>query len=491
MSLWKGPSRYPDDCLGHPSEAYPEYPFREISSVENVAYDALRMSLKFLGLDQEHYGSRQWNPLGPIVKPGDRVLIKPNWIREGHAVRADEWEQVITHPSIIRGILDYVYIALHGQGQVVIADGPQTDSDYDEILRRTSVMHLISLFQEKGLSVSVLDLRREHWVQKGGITCARHVLQGDPLGHTTVDLHAASEFQEYSLSGRFYGADYDARETVRYHSQGRHCYVLCRTALEADVIINLPKMKTHKKTGITLSLKNMVGVNGHRNCLPHYTVGTPAQGGDEFPDDRRGSRVQSAGIAGLKRCLTVAGGRGGPFIRSILRLGRVAFGDTSRVIRSGNWYGNDTLWRAVLDLNKVLFYFDGSGKERPWPRRYLTIVDGIVAGEGDGPSSPSKKAAGVILAGLNPVAVDTVCATIMGFDFESIPLLDRSWHIARYPLVQFKPDDVVCQSNVVQWCGPLTHLKNASHLGFRPHFGWVGHIERDSLHGTVKQVVNR
>ena len=50
----------------------------------------------------------------------------------------------------------------------------------------------------------------------------------------------------------------------------------------ADVVINLPKLKTHKKTGVTISLKNMVGINGYRNCLPHHTIGTPDASGDEF-----------------------------------------------------------------------------------------------------------------------------------------------------------------------------------------------------------------
>ena len=40
------------------------------------------------------------------------------------------------------------------------------------------------------------------------------------------------------------------------------------------------------------------------------------------------------------------------------------FGKTDNTIRSGNWYGNDTLWRMVLDLNKVLFYAEIDGNLR-------------------------------------------------------------------------------------------------------------------------------
>lgn len=482
-SIWMGASFYPGESPYHPVEKYPEYPFAEVVEIPNAAYEGVRESFRLLGLDEVNYGTRAWNPLGDLVRPGDSILIKPNLIREGHTRRTEEWEQVITHPSIIRAVLDYVYIALEGRGRVMIADGPQTDSDFTEICRRTCLESMAAFYRERGLDVSVIDLRRERWLQKGGLTYRRQALPGDPLGYTTVDLGNGSEFRTYDLNGRFYGADYDMDETAKYHRGGRHMYVLCRTAMDADVIINLPKMKTHKKAGVTLSLKNMVGVNGHRNCLPHHTVGTPAARGDEFPDSRDSNRIQSAAITRVKRCLAATGGCGGALSRMAVRLGKVAFGDTSRVVRSGNWYGNDTLWRAVLDLNKILFHFDGGGRSRSRPLRYLTLVDGIIAGEGDGPSSPDAKTAGLIVAGLNPVAVDTVCATLMGFDPWKIPLLANAWRPERYPLVRFQPEEVFCHSNVSEWQGGLEALQNARHLNFRPHFGWAGHIEREERAG--------
>jgi uncharacterized protein (DUF362 family) len=38
-----------------------------------------------------------------IIRPGDRVVMKPNWVRE-HDERKpgpDQWEHVVTHPSVI------------------------------------------------------------------------------------------------------------------------------------------------------------------------------------------------------------------------------------------------------------------------------------------------------------------------------------------------------------------------------------------------------
>lgn len=73
-----------------------------------------------------------------MIEPGDYILLKPNLIYESHSSRPNEWEQVITHPSIIRAVLDYVFIVLKSKSRVTIADGPQTDSDFDEAIERTS-----------------------------------------------------------------------------------------------------------------------------------------------------------------------------------------------------------------------------------------------------------------------------------------------------------------------------------------------------------------
>ena len=194
-------------------------------------------------------------------------------------------------------------------------------------------------------------------------------------------------------------------------------------------------MKTHKKTGVTLSLKNIVGANGYRNCLPHYTIGTPAEGGDEFSNSNLKNKVQSRGVVGVKKYLTSLGGCGGALTRVLFKAGKVVFGDTSQVVRSGNWYGNDTAWRMVLDLNKCLFHFAGDGRPRTKPLRYMSLIDGIIAGEGDGPVAVDAKPCGIVIAGFNPVSVDTVCAELMGFDYRKLPVLKDAWEITNYPLV--------------------------------------------------------
>src|ERR1022692_1434372 len=50
---------------------------------------------------------------------------------------------------------------------------------------------------------------------------------------------------------------------------GAHRYAVGNTVLSADVILNVPKLKTHMKTGMTGALKNFVGIVGSKDFLPH------------------------------------------------------------------------------------------------------------------------------------------------------------------------------------------------------------------------------
>lgn len=464
-----------------PSTRYPEYPFDNNDVAipyTNPAYEGVRNVLRNLNLDIEHFSTPNWNPLGELVEPGNNVVIKPNLIRESHAKKKYEWIQVITHGSVIRAVIDYVFISLKGEGKVIVADGPQTDSDFDELAARNGLYEIADFYQKKGLNIELLDLRREKWLSKDGITYKRLALPGDPKGYVTVDLAEASEFSTYSLNGKFYGADYDVSETNKFHNHGKHEYVLCKTVMDADVLINLPKMKTHKKTGVTLSLKNMVGVNGYRNCLPHHTIGTPKENGDELPSSGIKSSIQSKFILWFKNLINASGGEAGNWARALKRLGALNFGETSEVVRSGNWHGNDTAWRMVLDLNKIIIGYDSDGERREKPLSYLTIVDGIIAGEGDGPLSPDSVPFGRIVAGLNPVAVDTVCATIMGFDYKKIPLLRNAWSMDKSPLVDYPVDELVCCMGGPDRKISIEQVSGECTQHFNPHFGWKDHIEK-------------
>jgi hypothetical protein len=160
-------------------------------------------------------------------------------------------------------------------------------------------------------------------------------------------------------------------------------------------------------------------------------------------------------------------------------LGKIVFGDNRETIRGGSWYGNDTLWRMVLDINKVLFYLnhDSTLKEgKPSIiKKYISIVDGIIAGEGNGPKAPDAINAGYIIAGANPVSVDAVSARIMDFDFNKIPSIGNAFRIKNFPLVNFRKEDIriLYEKEIYT----LSDFPSSLVVKFRPHKGWDGHIE--------------
>lgn len=413
-----------------------------------------------------------------FIEAGDRVVLKPNWIKE-HDERfpgPGHWTHLITHPAVIEAVIRWAARRLHGGGSIVVCDAPQTDSSFDRIRRycRLDAMLARCRAEFPMVDITLLDLRPEEWYAVDGVTVATRQLPGDPRGTTHVRLDAASEFVDHEGRGRLYGASYDMAETNRVHDGLRHEYLLCRTPMDADVLINIPKLKTHKKVGITCALKNLVGINANKNWLPHHTEGTVADGGDQFPRATMKSRLEHRWMGTAKRWLRGRRALSRAFI-PLKKMGRLYFGDTQQVVRSGNWHGNDTCWRMVLDLNKCLFFFDGEGRPRRKPLRYLTVVDGIIGGEGNGPMAPDPKPCGVVLAGTHPVAVDCVAATIMGFDHRKLRLLRGSFRMRELDFVPFEPQEIEIRSNRAGWRGALDELEEP--FDFRPHFGWVGAIE--------------
>lgn len=413
-----------------------------------------------------------------FIVPGDKVVLKPNWVKEHdeRTPRPNAWEHVVTHPSVIEAVARWVAARLQGRGTVIICDAPQTDSSFAALRAYCGLDGIIERCRENfsGVRFELLDLRPEEWTAVDGVTVARAKLAGDPLGSTHVRLDGASEFVGFHGEGRLYGASYDMAETNARHAGQRHEYMLCRTPMDADVLINLPKLKTHKKVGVTCALKNLVGINANKNWLPHHTEGTPEDGGDQFPAKTAKARLEHSWMGAAKRWLKNRPGMSRLFV-PVKKAGRLIFGDTQQVVRSGNWHGNDTCWRMVLDLNKCLFFFDGAGNRRAQPPRYLAVVDGIVAGEGNGPMTPDAKRCGVILAGTHPVAVDCVAATLMGFDWQKLRLLRESFQIRKLNFVPFTIEAIRVTSNRAAWNGALDQIDDT--FEFRPHFGWAGAIE--------------
>lgn len=417
-----------------------------------------------------------------FIRPGDNVVLKPNWVKE-HDERfpgPDQWEHVVTHPNVIEGVIRWVAPRLQGSGSIIVCDAPQTDSSFAALRKYCQLDEMIERCRTAfpGVRIELLDLRPEEWHAVDGVTISKTELPGDPKGSTHVKLNEDSEFVNFHGLGQLYGASYNMAETNERHRNSTHEYMLCRTPMEADVLINIPKLKCHKKVGLTCALKNLVGINANKNWLPHHTEGTPEQGGDQFPVATMKAKLEHSLMGRIKRVLF------GNHLLSRLfvplkKLGRLVFGDTQKVVRSGNWHGNDTCWRMVVDLNKCLFYFDGSGEPRAKPLQYLAVVDGIIGGEGNGPMAPDPKHCGLIVAGTNPLAVDSVCCALMGFDWKKVRMLAGAFNLARKPISEFAHDGIEVVSNEPSKAKPLCEYRKEDGFAFKPHFGWVGAVEME------------
>lgn len=473
---------YPRQPPFHPAVSFAEYQFKDISPQPNHVYQAVRECLRLSGLDADKFDTPHWNPLKTLVSPGETVLLKPNLVKEDHPRDANGWQYVLTHGSLIRAITDYLWLAMEGKGKIILADAPQTDSSFDKIVKVLGLDQIRDFYCKQGFDFELTDLRQEEWVSKNGVIVNRRKLSGDPRGCIAFDLADHSEFATHNGNGRYYGADYDVAQVNHHHSEGRHEYLIAGSAIHCDVLFSLPKLKTHKKAGVTISLKNLVGINGDKNWLPHYTEGMPLNGGDEHPAPDKLHQAERALIPyfrSLPKRVPVIG----PWLQTKARsVGAKVFGDTEDTIRSGNWWGNDTIWRMCLDLNKIALYGNRDGTFRtdhPSNRkRHYVLVDGIIAGEGRGPMNPDPVSSGIVVFGLQPAFVDAGCAYLMGYDPELIQIIDQAFKCKHYAIAEGSWRDITLASNRPEWNGRLENIADENTFHFATHFGWKGRIER-------------
>lgn len=228
----------------------------------------------------------QFERLGGIerfVKPGDTVLIKPNLI----APRSHRQCPAQTHPEVILAVA--------------------------------------RLLKDFGARPFVGD--SSAWANAA--TCIRALELTEPLAKLGVPVKQLDESRTCRLG------------------PGRARVQLSAAALDADVIVNLPKFKAHQQLVTTFAVKNMFGcVSGKRKALWHF---------------RRGN-------------------------------------DMARFCE------------LLIDVCRYL-------------RPALTIVDGIVAMEGQGPIGGTNKPLGWLIGGTDPIAVETICGRLIDLPAGQIPIV--------------------------------------------------------------------
>lgn len=450
---------------------------REKLDKTNTVYSHVRKCMVNMGLDKKNIGTKYWNPLCEVVSPGDTVVLKPNLVMH-HNNGADDIRAVVTHASMIRPVLDYVFLALNGSGKVIVGDAPQANADFNLIVKKNGLKELITWYQEKGMPIELIDFRKNYYPNdytKG----VKHELPGDPNGYVLVDLKERSFLDNLEHIDKIYGSEYDRKFIVDQHKDG-HRYLLSGSIMKADVIINMPKLKTHRKAGVTINAKNLVGANGDKNYLAHYRVGC-TNGGDEFSPNAsilakmfyKWDRIARDHIL-VKDTMES---------RRVYKLLNMPFSLVEKIYKNitgrmvidgfGDWHGNDTVWRMCLDLNQIVIYCDENGIMNDYPqRKYISFVDGIIAGECDGPMFPTAKHCGMVVCGQDtPFKTDYVCIHLMGFDPEKLKI---NCVAEKSKIFGFEPEDieVICECN-----GSKVDYRDIN-FHFTPQHNWIGHVER-------------
>jgi uncharacterized protein (DUF362 family) len=473
-------AQYPATPPFHPAEAYPEYVWgNETVAAEgsNDAYAMVRNTLRELGLDAEHFGQPDWNPLGDFISPGQTVVIKPNLVQDRH-YKGGDVTCLVTHGSVVRAVMDYIYKALKGKGRIVLGDAPVLSTRFDGAVKAARLGEVLDFFKEKAEpELEVFDFR----TVAGELDARYHVTRwldtpGDPTGNVEFDLADRSMLApigEYAHLIRL--PHYRVGDTDPYHGKTVNRFVVPRSIMEADVVINLPKLKTHCKAGLTAALKNFVGIVAVRHCYANYRYGDPAHNGDEYPEEKYIKRVSEK----LERLID---GNQTPGVRQLLSLA-YRISERSRKlmgvdgIYEGRWYGNDTAWRAILDLVRIARYGTVEGQMADKPQRVLfTLTEGIIAGEDEGPLEAKSRKADCMLASLNPVAADMAAAALMQYDWQAIPSIARAWELPDWPLCDQPEPEMryAFEGESLTWQELID--KNLCGL-FVPAWGWRGHVE--------------
>lgn len=432
-------SAYPEEIPFDPSIQYLEIGQDYISSEENLVYDAVRQSLKHLGLDEDNYGTKNGSPFRDFIKPGYKVVIKPNLVTD-----APNQDAITTHGSVIRPIIDYVWKALEGKGEICVCDAPEVGANFYEIVTQNGLDELIHRLRTRGINVFLEDLRARKVIKKNEVWVDEFEDPVKAKQAVVVDLKEQSFFHDTNVNLKRIGeGSYGRNQIVIHHRQGSHTYRISKYILDADVVISVPKLKTHKKAGLTCCLKNLVGINVDKDYLPHFTFGPANLGGDEFPRIavwripilqifkflrlvllgyfRKYTARTISSIAGIMNKIHFKMENQSP-TRHVDPAEKIYHLITGTDY-AGAWQGNETIWRMILDLNRIFLYSDRYGNlHHSKQRKVFYIVDGFIAGVRNAPMTPHVIKPGVVFVGNNSAMVDLAIIKLSGINPNSIPL---------------------------------------------------------------------
>jgi uncharacterized protein (DUF362 family)/Pyruvate/2-oxoacid:ferredoxin oxidoreductase delta subunit len=184
-----------------------EFFMKEVSIVKCKSYDdaekCVRRAIQLIG------------GIETIVKPNDKVLLKPNLLTPKPPSAA-----VTTHPKIVHALIEIIHSA---EGEILIGDSSGGIGLTDKAFKESKIAEVAEKF---GVEIVNFD--------KGEIATIKI-----PNGKVLTELRVA------------------------------------KSVLDSDVVVTLPKLKTHALTLYTGAIKNMFGtIPGGNKSLIHAITGS-------------------------------------------------------------------------------------------------------------------------------------------------------------------------------------------------------------------------
>ncbi len=346
------------------------------------------------------------------------VLLKPNWVK--HNQKEIDKICLCTHENFILTTLE-ILLELKPKS-VLIGDAPIQGCNWDLLLSETFYKKVESLSNRFDIEVSIKDFRRVAFDPKTNVL---ETEKNSLDNYIIFDVGTKSYLEDITSDKKTFRVTcYDPDRLAESHNFGIHKYCIAKEVFEYDTIITLPKIKTHQKSGLTNSLKIIVGINGDKDYLPHHRIGALGHGGDCYKGYHPLRRLSELILDEANRN---RGKRIYKFYSYLsAALWKLSFPKPEQNLAAG-WYGNDTVWRMVVDLNLVAKYGKSDGTISDNPQRTLfSLCDGIIGGQGNGPLSPEPLPFGIISFSNDSFLMDEIIGYLYRMDIDKIPLLKEA-----------------------------------------------------------------
>jgi uncharacterized protein (DUF362 family) len=390
---------------------------------------------------------------------GKKILLKPNWVL--HSRNKSDDICMRTNDNFLLSALEIVLEKK--PSKVIIGDAPIQGCFWDKMITPAFYEKISELSSRFDVPVEIIDFRRRIFDPSKN----HPISERSPISEYVIfDLGKESFLEPISsrIKNIFRVTNYDPERLAESHSLGMHKYCITKELFDVDIVISLPKVKTHQKTGLTCALKNLVGVNGDKDYLPHHRLGGVGNGGDCYPGKNYLRLLSELALDNANR------NQGKSIYWYWIKISSLLWRLTKRSNVhniSAAWYGNDTTWRMVMDLNKIalLGKADGSIADKP-QRTLFSLCDGIIGGQGDGPLRPDPLPLGIISFSNNSAITDICMAILMRFDYHKMPLL-----MAAYNLTDIKDINLIFNGLSIT----LDQLVPYS-INTMPAPGWIDHL---------------